>query len=58
MIEMYCDHCEELIDEAVSGGVRLKTGKKEYTFHLCERCQGKLRKQVLAFIQGGPWRET
>ena len=57
-IEMYCDRCDNLIAEEVPGGVRLKMGKKEYVFHLCETCQKLLRLQVKdSFIKGSDWRE-
>jgi len=58
-IEMFCDRCEELIDENVPGGVRLKMGKKEYVFHLCEGCQGLLKIEVKKnFInKDSDWRE-
>lgn len=59
MIEMYCDHCDELIDENVNGGVRLKLGKKEYVFHLCAQCQALLKKDIKeVFLDGASWRET
>lgn len=58
-IEMYCDHCDELIDAEISGGVRLKLGKKEYVFHLCALCQNLLRQEVKdVFLNGAPWREV
>lgn len=58
MIEMYCDHCDELVDPDVNGGVRLKLGKKEFVFHLCDSCQELLRKKVKEdFLEGTAWRE-
>lgn len=57
-IEMYCDHCDDLIDENVNGAVRLKTGSREVVFHLCARCQQNLRMIVREFIKDSTWRET
>lgn len=57
-IEMYCDHCDELIDEDVNGAVRLKTGSREVVFHLCADCQQKLRQMTRNFIKDSTWRET
>ena len=58
-IEMYCDHCDDLIDPEINGGVRLKLGKKEYVFHLCEKCQILLRNEVKeVFLEGSYWREV
>ena len=58
-IEMFCDRCEELVDENINGGVRLKMGKKEYIFHLCADCQVLLRKEIKdVFLGGAAWRET
>jgi len=57
-IEMYCDRCEDLVNPNVSGGVRLKMGKKEYVFHLCLACQALLQKEVKeVFLKGAEWRE-
>lgn len=59
MIEMYCDRCDRLVEPDVNGGVRLKLGKKEYVFHLCETCQGKLLKEIgQTFTEGNTWREV
>lgn len=57
-IRMSCDHCQKVIDENVSGGVRLKTGRREVTFHLCGPCQALYRKQTKEFIGGRPWKEN
>lgn len=58
-IDMYCDRCEQLIDPQINGGVRLKMGRKEYTFHLCELCQQKLRTEVKeVFLGGAAWKEA
>jgi RNase P subunit RPR2 len=58
-IEMFCDHCEKLIPHDINGGVRLKLGKKEYTFHLCGECQVLLRKEIKeVFLDGADWREV
>ena len=58
-IAMTCDHCKKLIDPEIVGGVRLKMGKKEYTFHLCGDCQVLLRKEVKdKFLGGAGWKET
>lgn len=58
-IAMTCDHCKKLIDPNVSGGVRLKMGGKEYTFHLCSDCQELLRVEVKdTFLGGRPWKVT
>jgi RNase P subunit RPR2 len=55
---MYCDHCDDLVDENVNGGVRLKLGKKEYVFHLCGPCQELLKKDVKeVFLEKSEWRE-
>lgn len=59
MIEMYCDHCDDLIDPEINGGVRLKLGKKEYVFHLCDQCQVLLRNEIKeVFLEGSYWREV
>lgn len=58
-IEMYCDHCNEFIEPEVNGGVRLKLGKKEFVFHLCQDCQVLLRNEIKeVFLAGSTWRET
>lgn len=57
-IDMYCDACEKLIDSHVSGGVRVKTGKREIVFHLCGPCQERYRKTTKEFIKGRPWKEA
>ncbi len=58
-IEMFCDHCDDLVDEHINGGVRLKLGKKEYVFHLCEQCQNLLKKEVKeVFLAEADWREV
>lgn len=59
MIEMYCDRCDKLVEPDVNGGVRLKLGKKEYVFHLCDPCQGLLLKEIKkSFADGNTWREV
>lgn len=56
---MYCDHCDDLIDPEINGGVRLKLGKKEYVFHLCDQCQVLLRNEIKeVFLEGSYWREV
>lgn len=58
-IEMYCDHCEVFISPEVNGGVRLKLGKKEYVFHLCDKCQVLLRNDIkVVFLDDREWREV
>lgn len=58
-IDMYCDHCEELVPENEPGGVRLKMGKREYVFHLCLTCQELLRKEIKEqFLDNNAWREV
>lgn len=58
-INMICDHCEQLIDPEINGGARLRLGKKEYVFHLCDRCQELLRQQVGdVFLKDSTWREV
>ena len=58
-IEMFCDRCRQLIDPDISGGVRLKMGRKEYVFHLCAECQQLLRTEVKeVFLGGVEWKEV
>lgn len=47
MIVMHCDRCGEEIPTNESGGCRVKLGRDEYIFHLCEEGQD----DVLAMIQ-------
>lgn len=58
-IKMSCDRCRQLIDPEVNGGVRLKMGRKEYTFHLCAGCQQDLRRELKEdFLNGSEWKES
>ena len=57
-IKMICDRCGVLVDPEINGGARLRLGKKEYVFHLCEACQELLRTQVRdEFLTSSEWRE-
>ena len=56
-INMICDRCEKLVDPEINGGARLRLGKKEYIFHLCETCQDLLRAQVRDDFLKNEWRE-
>ena len=53
MIEMYCDSCGCLVDADVHGAVRLKMGRKEFTFHLCGACQDDFEKHLQELVTKG-----
>lgn len=57
-IVMYCDRCGSEIPAATAGGVRLRTGKRELSFHLCSGHQDDLRGLVLDFCEQGDPREV
>lgn len=58
LIEIFCDHCEDFVDPQVPAGVRLKLGKKEYVFHLCDKCQELLKNEIKeVFLDGADWSE-
>lgn len=57
-IEMYCDRCGGHVDGSTLGGVRLRTGKKELSLHLCAEHQHELRKMVKDFAEKGIVREV
>lgn len=57
-IVMYCDHCGSEIPLSFNGGVRVRTGKRELSLHLCERDQENLREIVREFCQDGDPREV
>jgi RNase P subunit RPR2 len=57
-ITMTCDHCKEVVSPDINGGVRLRLGKKEYVFHLCDECQELLRRHIKEnFLNGSSWKE-
>jgi hypothetical protein len=55
---MYCDHCGDEIDAGINGGVRVRTGKRELAFHLCEEHQDALREFCKSFCGNDPPREV
>jgi uncharacterized protein YlaI len=57
-ITMWCDRCGEEIDEKTNGGVRLRTGNREISMHLCGKHQTRLRALVADFCQDNAPREV
>jgi hypothetical protein len=52
-IEMYCDHCGNLIEADKNGGCRIRLGKKEYSFHLCPEHQEEFLSRLYEFCERG-----
>ena len=48
-IVMTCDHCGVEIDPGINGGVRVRTGHRELSFHLCGEHQPALRDFITNF---------
>lgn len=57
-INMICDRCEKLVDPEINGGARLRLGKREFVFHLCEHCQEALRREIEGTFLTILWREV
>jgi ribosomal protein S11 len=57
-IVMYCDRCGSEISASTAGGVRLRTGKRELSLHLCQTHQDDLRELVQDFCEQGDPREV
>ena len=57
-ILMYCDHCGSEINSSINGGVRVRTGNRELSFHLCGEHQQALRDFIENFCGYAPAREV
>lgn len=57
-ITMTCDHCGEKISSDINGGVRVRTGNRELSFHLCGEHQQALRDFIKNFCGEAAPREV
>lgn len=58
MIKMFCDRCGVEIPSTTNGGVRVRTGNRELSLHLCSEHQKIMRKVVDDFCGHSPPRDV
>lgn len=50
MIRAYCDRCGDVIPADFSAGVRVVFGKREVSFHLCEKHMDEMSDTTAKFL--------